>query len=56
MEALRNQWYCAAFGHELQQAPMARVFLGEPVVMYRQTNGAPVAWRRDQAQADRGVA
>ena len=44
MEALRNQWYCAAFGHELQQAPMARVFLGEPVVMYRQTNGAPVAF------------
>jgi vanillate O-demethylase monooxygenase subunit len=44
MEALRNQWYCAAFGHELRQTPMARMFLNEPVVMYRRTDGAPVAF------------
>ncbi|HEV8015242.1 MAG TPA: aromatic ring-hydroxylating dioxygenase subunit alpha [Stellaceae bacterium] len=44
MEALRNHWYCAAFGHELQQTPMARTFNNEPVVMYRRTDGAPVAF------------
>jgi vanillate monooxygenase len=44
MQALRNQWYCAAFGHELKQAPLGRVFLNEPVVMYRKADGAPVAF------------
>ena len=44
MQALRNQWYCAAFGHELKQAPLARIFLNEPVVMYRKADGAPVAF------------
>ncbi len=44
MQALRNQWYCAAFGHELKQAPMARTFLGEPVVLYRTSDGTPVAF------------
>jgi vanillate O-demethylase monooxygenase subunit len=44
MQALRNQWYCAAFGHELKQASMARTFLGEPVVLYRTGDGTPVAF------------
>ena len=43
MQNLRNQWYCAAFGHELKQAPMARIFLNEPVVLYRKADGTPVA-------------
>jgi phenylpropionate dioxygenase-like ring-hydroxylating dioxygenase large terminal subunit len=44
MEALRNHWYCAAFGHELKDKPLARVFLDEPVVLYRKAGGAPVAF------------
>jgi vanillate monooxygenase len=44
MEALRNQWYCAAFGHELRDKPLGRNFLGEPVVIYRKADGAPVAF------------
>jgi phenylpropionate dioxygenase-like ring-hydroxylating dioxygenase large terminal subunit len=44
MQALRNQWYCAAFAHELQEAPMARMFLNEAVVMYRKSDGTPVAF------------
>jgi vanillate monooxygenase len=44
MEALRNHWYCAAFGHELKDKPLGRVFLGEPVVIYRKADGAPVAF------------
>ncbi|HUB96031.1 MAG TPA: aromatic ring-hydroxylating dioxygenase subunit alpha [Stellaceae bacterium] len=44
MEAPRNHWYCAAFGHELKRAPLGRVLLGEPVVMYRTENGTPVAF------------
>ncbi|HXQ53705.1 MAG TPA: aromatic ring-hydroxylating dioxygenase subunit alpha [Stellaceae bacterium] len=44
MQALRNQWYCAAFGHELKREPLARMFLGEPVVMYRTGDGTPVAF------------
>jgi phenylpropionate dioxygenase-like ring-hydroxylating dioxygenase large terminal subunit len=44
MQALRNQWYCAAFGHELREEPLGRMFLNEPVVMYRTTDGTPVAF------------
>jgi phenylpropionate dioxygenase-like ring-hydroxylating dioxygenase large terminal subunit len=44
MEALRNQWYCAAFGHELKQQPLGRTFLNEPVVLYRTADGTPVAF------------
>ena len=39
----RNQWYCAALGHELNDAPVGRIFLDEPVVMYRRADGAIVA-------------
>jgi phenylpropionate dioxygenase-like ring-hydroxylating dioxygenase large terminal subunit len=44
MEALRNQWYCAAFGHELTDQPLARTLLNEPIVLYRKADGAPVAF------------
>jgi phenylpropionate dioxygenase-like ring-hydroxylating dioxygenase large terminal subunit len=43
MQALRNQWYCAALSAEIAQAPFARIFLNEPVVMYRKTDGTAVA-------------
>jgi phenylpropionate dioxygenase-like ring-hydroxylating dioxygenase large terminal subunit len=44
MQALRNAWYCAAFGKELEQKPLARTILGEPVVLYRTSDGRPVAF------------
>ncbi|MGE0746762.1 MAG: Rieske 2Fe-2S domain-containing protein [Rhodospirillales bacterium] len=40
---LRNQWYVAAESRELGDAPLGRIFLDEPVVLYRQAGGAPVA-------------
>jgi len=43
MRALRNRWYCAAHSAEIGQAPLARIFLGEPVVMYRTGEGTAVA-------------
>ena len=43
MQALRNQWYCAALSVEIGPAPLARIFLNEPVVMYRKIDGTPVA-------------
>ncbi|HUB94855.1 MAG TPA: Rieske 2Fe-2S domain-containing protein, partial [Stellaceae bacterium] len=43
MRALRNQWYCAALSKEIGRTPLARTFLGEPVVMYRASDGAAVA-------------
>ena len=44
MRAPRNQWYCAAFGHELKEAPLGRTILNEPVVLYRRGDGTPVAF------------
>jgi vanillate O-demethylase monooxygenase subunit len=43
MDALRSQWYCAAFAHELKETPLGRIFLNEPVVLYRMADGTPVA-------------
>ena len=40
---LRNRWYCAAVSDELGTAPLGRIFLDEPVVMYRKTDGGIVA-------------
>ena len=40
---LRNCWYVAAQADEIGRAPLARILLGEPVVMFRQEDGAPVA-------------
>jgi vanillate O-demethylase monooxygenase subunit len=40
---IRNLWYVAAWSHELTHAPIGRVLLGEPVVLYRRGDGSPVA-------------
>ena len=41
---LRNSWYVAAWGNEVGRlAMLRRILLGEPVVLYRRTDGRPVA-------------
>ncbi len=40
---LRNCWYVAAQADEIGFAPLGRVLLGEPVVMYRKEDGTAVA-------------
>jgi vanillate O-demethylase monooxygenase subunit len=40
---LRNGWYCAGWSAELDQAPVGRRMLDEPVMVYRATSGEPVA-------------
>ncbi len=40
---LRNCWYVAAQGDEITRAPLARMLLGEPVVLYRKEDGTAVA-------------
>ena len=40
---LRNAWYVAAWSGEVADAPLARTLLGEPVVLFRVEDGAPVA-------------
>jgi vanillate O-demethylase monooxygenase subunit len=41
---VRNLWYVAAWSHELTaEAPIGRVIIGEPVVLYRRPDGSPVA-------------
>jgi vanillate O-demethylase monooxygenase subunit len=40
---LRNQWYIAAEAREVGREPLGRIILDEPVVLYRKTNGTPVA-------------
>lgn len=40
---LRDNWYVAAMAREIENQPFARTLLGEPVVLYRQADGAPVA-------------
>ena len=40
----RNQWYVAAFSHELEPGKLLhRTLLDEPVVLYRDRDGKPVA-------------
>jgi vanillate O-demethylase monooxygenase subunit len=40
---LKNCWYVAAESREVSRAPMGRVLLGEPVMLYRREDGTPVA-------------
>jgi len=40
---LRNCWYVAAEAGELARAPLGRIILGEPVVLYRKEDGTAVA-------------
>jgi len=38
-----DAWYVAAWGEEITRKPLRRIFLDEPVVMYRRQDGAAVA-------------
>jgi len=40
---LKNFWYVAAMSEEIGREPLARMLLGEPVVLFRTEAGAPVA-------------
>jgi vanillate O-demethylase monooxygenase subunit len=40
---LRNAWYAAAWSDEIARTPLARTFLDEPVVLFRETDGTSVA-------------
>jgi vanillate O-demethylase monooxygenase subunit len=40
---VKNAWYAAAAVEEIGRTPLARTILGEPVVMFRLADGAPVA-------------
>ena len=40
---LRNCWYIAALPEDVTDAPVGRVFLGEPVVMFRTSDGSVAA-------------
>jgi vanillate O-demethylase monooxygenase subunit len=40
---VRNQWYVAAYGHEIRRELFARTILGEPLVFYRAESGEVVA-------------
>ncbi len=41
---LRNSWYVAAWDHEVQRLKLfRRIILGEPVVLYRKSDGVAVA-------------
>ncbi|WP_414635983.1 Rieske 2Fe-2S domain-containing protein [Actinophytocola sp.] len=42
-EFVRNQWYVAAYGHEIGRELFARTILGEPLVFYRSEAGEIVA-------------
>jgi vanillate O-demethylase monooxygenase subunit len=39
----RNQWYVAAFSHEVTREPLHRMLFGDPVVLYRTQAGEAVA-------------
>lgn len=41
---VRNAWYVAAWSSELGRSLLSRRILGEPVVMYRQEDGTPLAF------------
>jgi len=43
MPFLRNAWYAAGWASELGEQPLARTLLDEPIVLYRDTAGEPVA-------------
>jgi vanillate O-demethylase monooxygenase subunit len=40
---IRNAWYCAGWAHELDERPLARRILNEPLLFYRTTAGRAVA-------------
>lgn len=42
MPFLKNAWYAAGWGKDIVDKPIARTILGEPVVLFRQEDGAVV--------------
>jgi phenylpropionate dioxygenase-like ring-hydroxylating dioxygenase large terminal subunit len=40
---IRNCWYVAAFAEEVGSKPLARTIVGDPVVLFRMSNGSVVA-------------
>lgn len=40
---VRNQWYVAAWDHEVDRTPMARTICGEPIMLYRKFDRSVVA-------------
>ena len=40
---LRNCWYIAGLSEDVSESPVGRVFLGDPVVLFRATDGAVAA-------------
>jgi vanillate O-demethylase monooxygenase subunit len=40
---LRNYWYVGAYSGEIAETPLARTILGEPVLLYRTSDGRAVA-------------
>jgi vanillate O-demethylase monooxygenase subunit len=40
---IHDAWYVAAWGEEIARKPLRRIFLDEPVVLYRRQDGTPVA-------------
>jgi len=40
---VKNSWYVAAWGNEVQDNLLARRIVDQPILLYRTTNGAPVA-------------
>jgi vanillate O-demethylase monooxygenase subunit len=40
---LKDAWYVAAWTEEVGRAPLPRLLLGEPVVLFRKEDGTPVA-------------
>ena len=42
---LRNQWYVAAWDHEVDRDPIARTICSEPIMFYRRFDGSVVAMR-----------
>ncbi len=40
---VRNQWYVAAYAHEVGRDLLGRTVLGEPILLYRTEDGRPVA-------------
>ena len=39
---LRNAWYAAAWGHEVEGTPLARTVLNRPLVLYRDRSNRAV--------------
>jgi vanillate O-demethylase monooxygenase subunit len=40
---IKNAWYVAAWGDEINRKPLRRIILEQPVVLYRTEDGKPVA-------------